>query len=47
MEKTNTFKYKGFEVNFGGFQDNKFVFYILHKHLVVFVRTIDELETYF
>ena len=47
MENTNTFKHKGFEVNFGGFYDNKFCFYIPHKGIVVMVYSISELESYF
>lgn len=44
MEKTNTFKYKGFNVNFNGFYEGKFCFYIEHLCRVVMVSSIEELE---
>lgn len=44
MENTNTFKYKGVDVNFGGFYEGKFCFYIIPRCRVVMVSSIEELE---
>lgn len=40
--KEATFKYKGKEVTFGGFYEDKFAFNVGTK--IVFVETIQELE---
>jgi len=47
MEKSNTFRYKGVEVNFNGFYEDKFCFYIIWLGRMVMVKSIEELESYF
>jgi len=46
MESSNTFKYCGVDVNFNGFYNDMFCFYIIPQHKMVMIKNIEELKEY-